>query len=427
MPIARLAGALLAAGSLAAGCDKPQVGPKRPDHQAAHTQHYHPEIAPAVRRSAGSLYEEAPGPAAASAPAAAPPVSSRPGPVGSPVLFVNGETVSVPEILEPLLEELKADARNMSPQAYASALYRAVRRQIDLHVSTILIYQEAKTSYPDKAMEVFDKEVDRRIKEAINDRFNGIHARYEAQLKAMDLTMNDVKARIKRQVIVSQYMREKYKPLLREPPRRQLLKYYQDHLGDFTSPRQAELLLIEIPIETALGKPRNLATTEEIAQARRRSAAQLRRAREELDSGVEFAAVARAYSKGLKAAQGGSLGEISPGALQGRWARPCEILFTLSENQTSDVIETDESVFIVRCGRLVPARQISFEQAQEKIIERVKEEQFNRLSQEHVESLIVKATVQPLQDFTEAVIAAAPRPAPRNPEAAAEPRDEPGR
>lgn len=388
-----------------AGCDKPDEGPKRADHAAAHTVRYHPELRRPASTDRGPT---APSDSAESQPAPA----SGPGPVGSPVLFVNDDAVSVPEILEPILGELEHDARTLSPQMYYNSMQRAVRRQIDLHVSTLLIYQESKDHYPEKAMEVIDKEVDRRIKEIVTDRYQGVYARYEAQLKAMDLSPDDVKGRIKRQLMVTQYMRDKYKTLLREPPRRDLLKYYQDRAAEFTSPERAEMLLIEIPIEAALGKPRNLATAAEIEAARQKAAAQLRRAREELDSGVEFTAVARAYSKGLKASQGGNWGEISPGTLQGRWAKAAETLFTLSENQVSDVIEADEFVYIVKCGRHTPPRRVSFEEAQPKIIEKVKDEQFNKLSQEHVESLLSKATVRPVAEFTQAVVAAAPRPAP---------------
>ncbi len=396
---------LLALAMGSGGCDKPKVGPKRADHEAAHTERYH---ADAPRTYASRNAAE---PAAESQPASQPQPTSGPGPVGTPVLFVNGDAISVPEILEPLLAELKDDAAKLSPQAYYNAMRRAVRQETDMHVSTLLIYQEAKTSYPDKAMEQFDKEVDRRIKEVVTDRYQGVYARYEAQLKSMDLTMADIKTRIKRQMIVAQYMRDKFKPMLQEPARRQLHAYYDEHVEDFTTPDRAELFLIEIPIEAALGKPQNLATAQEMAEARARAVAQLKRAREELDSGVEFAAVARAYSKGLKAIQGGALGEISPGTLQGRWAKAAEVAFSLSENGTSDVIDTPESVFIVRCGRRTPAHRVSFEEAQSKIMERLKEEQFSRFTQEHIQELITKATIEPLTAFMEAVMAAAPRPA----------------
>lgn len=394
---------LLAAVGLlaAAGCDKPKEGPRRADHEAAHSRRYHPVIHGAAARQTAQTQ-----------PADDGPPASGPGPVGSPVLFVNGESVSVPDILEPILEELENDARKLPPQIYYATLRRSIRRQIDLHVSTLLIYQEARNHYPEKTMEAIDKEVDRRMKEIITERFQGVYARYEAHLKTLDMSREDVKSRLKKQMMVSQYMRDKYKPLLREPPRRDLLKYYQDNLAEFTTTERAELHLIEIPVDAMLGRPRNLATADEIEAARAQARARLARAREELDSGVEFAAVARAYSKGLKAAQGGDWGEISPGTLHGRWATAAQTLFTLAENGTSDVVETQDALFIVRCGKRTPARQISFEEAQPGIIERIKDEQFSKLSQEHVESLLNKATVRPMLEFTEAVVWAAPRPAP---------------
>lgn len=402
----RFRGLLLACGAVAlllAGCDKGDVGPRRADHAAAHSERYHPDIHRALRNDVPT--------GTADAAATQPGTTSGPAPVGSPVLFVNGDTVSVPEILEPIIGELENEARTMTPQLYYGSLQRQIRRQIDVHISTILIYQEAKDFYPDKAMEAVDKEVDRRIKEIVTDRYQGVYARYEAQLKAMDLTTNDVKARIKRQILVTQYMRDKFKTLLREPPRRELLKYYQDHIDEFTTPERAELFLIEIPYDEVLGKARNTATAEELAEARRKAVAQLRRAREELESGIEFATVARAYSKGLKATQGGAWGEVGPGALQGRWAKAVETLFSLSENQTSDVVESDEFAYIVRCGKRVSLQRVSFEGAQPTLIERLKDEQFNRLSQEYVESLLAKATIRPVVEFTQAVVSASPRPA----------------
>lgn len=43
----------------------------------------------------------------------------------------------------------------------------------------------------------------------INTRFGGVKARYEAHLKAMDLTFKEMKERTKRQMMVSQFLRER--------------------------------------------------------------------------------------------------------------------------------------------------------------------------------------------------------------------------
>lgn len=404
---------LLAAAN---GCEKPNHGPKRADDVAAHTTRYHPDIHRQNHDAAtGGSTAAATSPAdtAATAPAA------KAGPLGCPVLFVNTDTITVQEVLEPILDELQEKAKTLSPSLYAAAMRSAIQKQIDTQISILLIYEEAKDTYPSKATEFFEKEADRRIKEAINLRFDGIHARYEAHLKALGLTVEDIKNRVKRQVMFEQYMRDKFQPSLREPPRRQLLKYYETHLDQFTKPARAELFLIEVPIAAELKMSIKQATSEDLAAARKRAIAHLKRAQEELAAGVEFEAVAKAYSKGVKAAVGGAWGEISPNTMQGRWAKAAEVLFTLKPGESSDIIETDDAVFIVKCGQSTPAQQVSFEEAQKTIIDRMKEEQFDRVSREHIQKLYDKAIIGPMIEFAQAVQAATPRPAPSLPPPAA--------
>ena len=84
------------------------------------------------------------------------------------------------------------------------------------------------------------------------------------------------------------------------------------------------------------------------------------------------------------------------------------MLFTLSANQVVTRIETDEAVYIVKCGKHTPPRRVSFEEAQAKIIDKVKDEQFTQLAQQHIQGLMEKATIRPLPEFGR-------RPSPRPP------------
>ena len=293
-------------------------------------------------------------------------------------------------------------------------MQQAVRKQIENHVSIMLVYQEAKKTYPDKAAEAFDKEVEKELQKVVQERYDGVYAKYEARIKSMEMTMADIRARLKRQIMVMQYVHDRFKPMIQDPSRRQLYSYYQEHQNNYFTPERAELFLIEIPIDAMLGKPRKAATNEEVSAATREAMKQMKRAREELDRGVDFATVAKAYSKGPKAMQGGNWGEIGRNSLQGRWAKAAEVLFTLDENQTSDIIETPEAWFIVHCGKRTPAVQLSFEDVQSKIVESIRNEQFERLSRQHVSELLSKASIRPVDAFTLAVMAAAPRPSNSN-------------
>lgn len=398
------AGLIAAALATSTGCDKPKTGPKRADHAAAHSTYYHPDV---QRRPTGQ-----PETAASRPEAATQPVDFRFGrdPAGSPVMFVNGENLTVADVLEPIIDDLAPRSRSLSENAYRDFLVRRVVEQISMEISRIMIYQEARKTFPDKLDEAFAKEADKIIQEVIANRFGGVKARYEAHLKALDLTLPEMKERAKRQVMVGNYLRERFKPMIQNPPRSELLKYYQQHRDEFTTPAKAELFLIEIPIEAELGKPLTSALPDEMAAARERALNRLVRAREEIESGIAFADVARQYSKGLQAARGGEVGEISPGALTGRWARAAEVLFTLEEGQMSDPVDTPEAVFLIKCGKRQPAHQARFEESQSQIMNRLMDEQFNSLQRRYILELEAKATVRKRQEFTLAVLSAAPRP-----------------
>ncbi|GMU23616.1 MAG: hypothetical protein AMXMBFR13_36940 [Phycisphaerae bacterium] len=388
--------------AILAGCDKPNTGPKRADHAAAHTARYHPDV---QRRAATRPADEG--------ESTTKPADFQFGanPVGSPIMFVNGEAVAVQDILEPLIEDLSEKARTLSEEGYRNYLISKVVEQISIEISRILVAQQAKEDFPDKLNELLEKEADRMITDVVNARFGGVHARYEAHLKAMDLTVKEMKERAKRQAMVTEFLHKRFKPMIQNPPRAELYRYYQQHLDDFTTPERAELLLIEIPLAAQLGKPLSAASSQEIAGAREEARQRLQRALQELESGIPFGDVARQYSKGLQASRGGEWGDIGPGALTGRWAKAGEVLFTLEEGQTSEIIDTPEALFIVRAGRKTPAQRTSFEESQKQIIEKLLGEQFNELQFQYVRELESKATIRRRSEFTYAVLSAAPRPA----------------
>jgi len=391
------------------GCDKPDPGPKREDHTSAHTPRYHPDV---KRANAVGALASQPGTGASGAVTRPADINFDAGPIGCPVLFVNDDTLTVQDILEPVLDDLKRKAETLSVPAYRNHLFRTVGRQINDQTTMLVIHQEAKEVFSDeRVQEAFDKEADRMVKDVINRRFAGSYARYEAHLKSLDLTLDGIKARAKRQAMVMQFLRDRFHPMVGNPTRRELDTYYRTHLDEFTTPAKAELFLIEIPLAKELGKPLVQATPAQIESARSRARERLERAQQELEAGVEFTAVAKRYSKGIRAKSGGDWGEISPAALTGRWAEAAKVLFTLKPDQIGDVVETDEALFIVKCGRHTPACRLTFEEAQEQIINRFAAEDFERQRNVYVQELMTRATIRPHEAFFQAVLAAAPRPA----------------
>lgn len=387
-------------------CNKAEQGPKREDHEAAHTPRYHPEVerADATGRSAHTQ--------PASSMTQPSDIEFDTGPIGSPVMFINGEPLTVSDVLEPIIGELRDKAENLSLSAYRNALFRTVNSQIEYQISTVVIYQEAEREYVDEQIQMaFDREAQRMIDDLVNRRYGGVYARYEAHLKQLELTLEDVKKRAKRQAMVMYYLRELFKPVTHEPTRRELMKYYKTHLDEFTTAARAELFLIEIPYRELLGKPFSKASQEEQAQARTQARRQLEEAVAALEQGTPFEQVARQYSKGIRAQTGGAWGEITRGSLTGRWAPVEKVLFTLEADRRSGIIEGDTSAFIVQCGQFTPRRRLPFEEAQEQIMQRLMDQDFDRRRRDYVQRLLARAIIQRREEFFRAVVAAAPLPA----------------
>lgn len=391
-----------------AGCKDDTLGPRRADHEAAHTPRYHPDVRTAP---SGGGSPAASRPAEGSAEEAA-EIFSGTG-VGRPIMFVNNEPISVQDVIEPIYEDLAAKVTTMRPIDYQNEVIRLIRAELKNQVSTAVVYQEAKLRFGDEKFdEAFGKRADELIEADIRKRFGGVQARYEEHLQRVGMTRDEVRERMIQKGMVINYLQERTEPLLREPSRKELLQYYQSHKDEFTTTPRAEMFLIEIPLFEYLKKPLSRATPEELADARAQARARLVEAQAELRTGASFEDTARKYSKGINATKGGAWGEVNPGTLVQRWAKASDVLFTMSAGQVSDIVEATDALFLIKCGTTTPASTTSFEDAQKQIVDKLMDAQFAEVSNGYIRRLLEKASISDDREFLRAVVTAVPRPPP---------------
>jgi hypothetical protein len=394
---------------LPCGCQDKEDGPRREDHEAAHTTRYHPDI---HRRRALDDSSDATTQPAQDEALQAEDLSLENGPAGCPVLFVNDQPITVQEVLEPIRRDLEKQAELLPRKQYMYYLFDRARKVLDMQIGRLLVYQEAKRELPEQAMSMIDKEVDRQVERMIHKQFDGVDARYEAYLRGIGMSRKERREMIKRQVTVMKFTRDRFEPMLTDPPRRELMQYYKHNQDEFTTEAEAEMHLIEVPFEKLLDVELEQATDAKLAEAKQEARRRLQRAKEELQSGVAFEEVAKAYSLGVRRRSGGDWGSISPGALTGRWAAAEEAVFELEQDEVSDIRETEESMFIVKCGDKVEADTLSFEEAQRQIKNKLKNRQYQDMTGDYIQRLLRKATISNEQrrQFFFALAAAAPKP-----------------
>ena len=334
------------------------------------------------------------------------------GAIGANMLMVNGEAITIEDILDPIMAELERNAKVLAPNEYSRMVRHLVSGQIWQQVNERLVYREAAAKLDERMLQVLDAEVDRFIRQRVNAEFGGRQSRFEKHLAELGRSLDDVREHAKRHLLVSDYLRRKFTEQVAEGTRAELWQYYQSHLEDFTTPASAELFLIDIPYDAFAADRRCRPGSADWLRSKVQARRQAEKARAELVSGMPFAAVARTYSKGIHAADGGSWGAIGSSSLVGRYRAATEALAGMGSHEHSEVIEGEEAYFIVGTGQVQPAQVPSFEQAQPRIKGALRRERMAELEREYLEKLRQRANVQRWQEFQLEVLRAIPQPKP---------------
>lgn len=117
----------------------------------------------------------------------------------------------------------------------------------------------------------------------------------------------------------------------------------------FQADREAHLLQIFVQFDPAR-------VEKDVAEKR----AKMQEAKKELGKGTPFSDVARLYSEGDKAKQGGDLGWVKENARGAKAIK--EVAFGLKPGEVSEVFESLYGLHIIKCIEVKPSKTLSFDQ-----------------------------------------------------------------
>jgi peptidyl-prolyl cis-trans isomerase SurA len=110
-------------------------------------------------------------------------------------------------------------------------------------------------------------------------------------------------------------------------------KYYNEHKAEFVRPEQVALRSIEINTEKK--------TPEQVAELRKKADTTLKR----IHDGEDFSEMAKRFSDGSTAKQGGYLGQYKRGELSKELE---DVVFKMKKNSVTDVLETKQGFLILQ-------------------------------------------------------------------------------
>ncbi len=232
-----------------------------------------------------------------------------------------------------------------------------------------LILSEAKRV----GVPVSDEEVEERLAE-VRRQFETDRA-FELAMASEGVSMERLRQIYRNQVITRKLVDAEIRSRVSVQPA-EIAAYYQGHLSEFQKPARVHLSNILVRIE-ALGDP---------ASARRRAEEILGR----LQGGESFADLARQFSQGPKAGEGGDLGFVPIGHM-----RP-EIeaaLAAVEPGGLTGIVQTEAGFHIFLVHERRPAESAVLEEVQQEIERLLKRRQFEKRMQEWLQKLRSKAYI----------------------------------
>ena len=303
----------------------------------------------------------------------------------SVVAKVNGAPVFAGEILERYGDVLRKERVRLPPEQFEMMRKQIIQRDLRNHIERRIVVERMKSSLtPDqiKAIEgELDKQFESEIERLKRDLKVNTKTELEIELNKRGTSLAEIRSSYGNQQIALQYLimnSERPKAATRED----LLAYYRDHEKDYAFAARVKWRQIELPIA-----PQG----QELAKA---SAEQAARA---LEAGQPFEQVAKRYSKGPKAQEGGDWGWMQKGSLASteleNW------LFTIPVGRVSEVKYLSGSYRIIQVVDRQEAGQKPFSEVQEEIRKKLEEGQRNDQPRILLEKLLKEAVIETTYDI----------------------------
>jgi len=246
-----------------------------------------------------------------------------------------------------------------------------------------LIIQE----FNEKGFFIPDNVIDERIVNIVNDQYEGDRAALIRTLQANGISVSQFKEQIKEQIIVQAMRARNVSSAVIVSPY-QIEQYYQDNVRQFVQPDQVKLRMIYLRkglfSET---RENEEGTTVEVDPQELIMEELLRK----VETGSDFASLARGYSESPQRANGGDMGWVSESTLRPELAQAA---FDLQPGQNSDIIETGDGYYILLVEDIRRATVLALNEVRDSIESTLLQQERERLQQEWLDSLRAKAFIK---------------------------------
>jgi parvulin-like peptidyl-prolyl isomerase len=304
----------------------------------------------------------------------------------------------VREYVQPVVQQLR---RNYSGSNLVAKVQAAQMDALNNLIERALIIQEFK----DKGYSFPETVIDEQFNDVIVSDFGGDRATFIKTLQAQNMTVSQYRDQLRDRVIVQAMRNRKTQNEVVVSPYK-IEKYYKEHQDDYKVEDQIKLRMIfikkappvvEAAVPAASTNDTQTATTNaaETAATTTSPVDPRRKLGEEivakLDEGASFESMAKLYSEGKEAKEGGDWGWIGKDVLRKELN---EVAFTLKPGQHSRLIDTAEGFYILQVDDVKPAHGRPLADVRDEIEKILLQQQRARMQENWVKELRAKAYIR---------------------------------
>jgi len=283
-------------------------------------------------------------------------------------IIVNDEMITRREIdssLAPLYEKYKTV---YSGEELMSKLLEARQNIVSQLIDDRLVYSEAKRLN----IQVSDDEVNEKINDTI--RHFGSREEFQKALSIQQVTEKELLDRYREQIASRRLVDQKVGSKVVITPT-EAIEYYNKHAAEFSEPEELNILNIMIkPGENA-----------------KRSATLIQDIMKRLNEGCDFGGLAKIYSEGPGAEDGGSMGYAKRGDLMPQIEEP---IFKLKDGEISGIIQTSGGYHIFKVVDRKPAKARTLNEARDEVEGTIFRQKVNERIKEWIATLRKNAYIE---------------------------------
>ncbi|MDP3787587.1 MAG: peptidylprolyl isomerase [Candidatus Omnitrophota bacterium] len=278
------------------------------------------------------------------------------------LVVVNDEVITQVDLdvaLTPVTNELKKEFSGDELKAKIEETRDEILNQM---VEDKLILQEAKR----RGVVVDESEIDERLKD-VEMRFPST-GDFNDEVEKIGLTITILRIRYKEQLMMAKLVTHEIKDKVVVTPA-EISDYYDKHPEEFGAPESVHLKNIMIRFDEA--------TTELLAKQKADDVYRL------IKEGRDFSDLAKQYSQGAKADEGGDLGFIPKGQMREEFDK---VIFALKAGEASPPIKTDTGYYIFK----VEEKKDAYSQPLSEVRDNVENTIFREKAQKRYKEWIAK-------------------------------------